>query len=146
MKRIGVVLAIMVVVVAGCGEATEENPPTASLSSGTPIAITATDFAFSETTISLDQGESVVLTLQNDGAAEHSFTSEELGVDVEAHAGESAEGTFTVPDADATFAFFCRYHPDQMTGEVIVGAGGADSGDTAPTDEGTAENDDGYDY
>ena len=39
--------------------------------------------------------------------------------EVEAEGGESATTTFTAPES-GTVEFICKYHPDQMTGEISV--------------------------
>jgi len=63
-KKAAAALCVLAVMSAACGEATQdENAVAGDPPGGTPITITATDFAFSETTISLDAGEAAVLTL-----------------------------------------------------------------------------------
>lgn len=82
------------------------------------LDVTARDFEFADTSPSVPAGEEVEVQFTNEGEAEHSFTVEELDVEVEAEGGESATTTFT---ADAgTYEFFCEYHPDQMMGELTV--------------------------
>ncbi|HZA20907.1 MAG TPA: cupredoxin domain-containing protein [Actinomycetota bacterium] len=82
------------------------------------LDVTARDFEFAETSLSVPAGEEVEVQFTNEGEAEHSFTVEDLEVEVEADGGESATTTFT---ADAgTYEFHCEYHPDQMTGELTV--------------------------
>lgn len=83
------------------------------------------DFSFDPTTVSVEPGEEVTIRLDNQGSAQHSFTAEELGIDVEADGGSTAEGSFTAPDAEGTFEFICTFHPTQMRGDIVVGAGGA---------------------
>lgn len=113
---------------------------------GTSAEVTASDFSFSPTTIEVDPGTSLELTLMNEGSATHSLTFEEPQFDVEASAGSEVTGTFDVPDGDATYSFICRYHPDTMSGEIVAGSGGESGG--APKDpESEAPGDDGaYDY
>jgi plastocyanin len=84
----------------------------------TSLDVTAQDFEFAETSLTAPAGEEVELQFTNDGEAEHSFTVDDLEVEVEAEGGESATTNFT---ADAgTYEFHCEYHPDQMTGELTV--------------------------
>jgi plastocyanin len=83
------------------------------------VDLTAQDFAFDPATIEVDAGTEVELTFTNEDDVEHSFTAEELDAEVEAEGGESATTTFTAPDS-GTVEFVCRYHPDQMTGEISV--------------------------
>ena len=124
------VLALATVLAASCGGSHDSAAGGGSDAGGggESIDITAQDFSFDTTDIKLDPGQEVTVTLTNEGEAEHTFTSEELGVEVEAAGGESAETTFTAPDEDGTFEFICEYHPDDMTGTITVGAGGGGGG------------------
>jgi plastocyanin len=92
------------------------------------VDVTASDFQFDTNKIEVDPGKTVEVALTNDGEAEHSFSVEELDVEIEAEGGESATGDLDAPDEDVTYEFFCKYHPEQMRGELIVGSGGAAPG------------------
>jgi plastocyanin len=92
--------------------------------------VSAAEFAFNPTTIDASAGEEIELTFNNTGTTEHSFTIDGL-VEVEAEGGAQASGTFTAPDSP--IEFFCKYHPDQMRGELTIdgqsaGGGGGDTG------------------
>ncbi|MGH2786917.1 MAG: cupredoxin domain-containing protein [Actinomycetota bacterium] len=99
--------------------------------SGDAVELVAQDFSFDPTTLDLPAGEEVTVSLVNEDDVEHSFTVDDLDVEAEAEGGESSEVTFTAPDEGAV-EFHCKYHPDQMTGEISVdgssaGGGGGDS-------------------
>jgi plastocyanin len=83
------------------------------------VNLTAQDFAFDPSTIEVDSGAEVELSFNNEDDVEHSFTAEDLDAEVEAEGGESATITFTAPES-GTVEFMCKYHPDQMTGEISV--------------------------
>ena len=83
------------------------------------VDLTAQDFAFDPSTIEVDSGAEVELSFNNEDDVEHSFTAEDLDAEVEAEGGESATTTFTAPES-GTVEFICKYHPDQMTGEISV--------------------------
>ena len=83
------------------------------------VDLTAQDFAFDPSTIEVDSGAEVELTFNNKDDVEHSFTAEDLDAEVEAEGGESATTTFTAPES-GTVEFICKYHPDQMMGEITV--------------------------
>jgi plastocyanin len=146
--------AALLLALGACGDNGDDIADEGDESGGTPVTVVATDFAFDTETLILEAGESVELTLQNDGEAEHSFTSEDVGAEVEAEPGATASTTFTAPDEDGTFEFHCEYHPTQMIGEIVVGEGGAagsseetETTESEDTTEGSSENDDGdYDY
>jgi plastocyanin len=97
------------------------------------VTVTAQDFAFDPTTIEVESGEEVEVTLQNEDDTEHSITVEEAEFEIEAEGGESATGALSAPESSVEF--FCKYHPDQMRGEVAVS--GSASGDS--TSRGTSD-------
>jgi plastocyanin len=119
-----VVLSVGALLLGACGE--DDGGGSAS---GETTELVAQDFSFDPTTLDLAAGEEVTVTLMNEGEAEHSFTVEELDVETEAEGGESSEVSFTAPD-EGTVEFFCKYHPDQMTGEISVDGGAAGGGNT----------------
>jgi plastocyanin len=123
-------------------EATGGDPES---SEGVRLEVTAEDFSFSPGTLSVDTSEEAVVAFTNEDGTAHTFTSDELEIDMEASGGESQEGAFTAPAEDATYSFYCRFHPGQMTGKIIVGTGG-EATDDSDTGEGAGENDDGIDY
>ncbi len=83
------------------------------------VDLTAQDFAFDPSSIEVDSRAEVELTFNNEDDVEHSFTAEDLDAEVEAEGGESATTTFTAPES-GTVEFICKYHSDQMTGEISV--------------------------
>jgi plastocyanin len=117
------VLIVGALLLGACGE------DDGGSGSGESVELVAQDFSFEPTTLDLPAGEEVTVNLVNEGEAEHSFTVEELDVETEAEGGESSEVSLTAPD-EGTVEFFCKYHPDQMTGEISVGGGAAGKGDT----------------
>lgn len=157
--RLLVLLSALALVLVACGseDATDGTSGTddGSNEDVAAISVEAFDFGFEPNSISLDAGEEVELTFTNTGGAPHTFTSEELDVDIRTSAGGDGTATFTAPE-DGTYAFGCSIHPTRMQGEIIVGTGGAGAGDDGTTEgesenddgttEGGAENDDGFDY
>jgi plastocyanin len=147
LKKVIVLLAVLALTSAACGE--DGNGESASsgddqAEESAQITVKAFDFGFEPATISLDAGEEVELTFDNTGDAPHTFTSDDLGVDIRTEGGGDGDAGFTAPE-DGTYFFQCAIHPDQMQGEVIVGTGGGGGG-MKDTDEGPAENDTGVDY
>jgi plastocyanin len=108
---------------AGCGDdddgggddaaADEQGSP-----SGPTSAITARDFAFDPSEVTLEAGREVALVLTNEDDVEHNITVEDLEVDEDADGGETGQATVT-PDA-GTYDFSCKYHPNQMRGTITV--------------------------
>lgn len=99
----------------------------------TTLDISAQDFAFSPATLSAVAGEEVTLTITNDGNATHTFTIDDLDVDVQLAPGDEQTVTFT-PTGDDTF--YCRFHRAAgMEGTLSTDASSADPGavDPSPT-------------
>jgi plastocyanin len=103
-------------------------------SGSSSIDVTATDFKFDTTSFDVKAGSEVSVTLTNDGGTEHSFTMDDPEFEIEAEDGESADGTFTAPDS-GSFEFHCKYHPDQMRGEITVGGSAAGNSGTEDTSD-----------
>jgi plastocyanin len=107
---------------AGCGgddddggdsAASEEQRP-----SGPTTDITARDFRFEPSEVTLEAGREVTIVLTNEDDAEHNITVEDLDVDEDADGGEAGQATVT-PDA-GSYDFQCKYHPNQMRGTITV--------------------------
>lgn len=75
------------------------------------------DFEFEPECIGVDG--TVPVTLENTGAAPHTFTIEAAGVDVDVAAGTTGDASLTSVEA-GTYPVTCRYHP-QMTATLVVG-------------------------
>lgn len=141
-RKLAALLAVALLGAAGCGESAEnddpEPPPRGDEGAAAGNTVRATDFEFDPSFLEVDPGEDVDITFVNAGNVAHTFTAEEVGVDVEAQSGEEQEATFTAPDEDASIGFVCRFHP-QMKGEIVVGDGGSGagggSGDSGSSDE-----------
>ena len=85
---------------------------------GEPVAVEAFDFGFKPTKISVTSGDEISVSLENTGSAPHTFTAEELDVDISAGGGETAEGSFTAGDP-GDYEYICTIHP-QMKGTITV--------------------------
>lgn len=133
-------LSCFALLAAGCGE---ESPTgeTAGDAARKIVEIEATDFSFDPATISADAGETVELTITNAGEVAHSFTIDNV-VDIQAEGGEEATMTFTAPVA--TVDFYCKFHPDQMQGQLAVGGSSQMGGGEEDKDSGRSGP--GYDY
>lgn len=93
--------------------ATEEERP-----SGPTADITARDFRFDPSEVTVEAGREVTIVLTNEDSAEHNITVEDLDVDEDAEGGETAQATIT-PDA-GTYEFRCEYHPNRMQGTITA--------------------------
>lgn len=115
-------LAVAALALVGCGGDDggdgENDPP------GSPtdleITVTADEFRFEPTSFQAERDQEIDLTFTNDDTTTHTYTIEDLSVDVEATAGSSNTATFLVPDEDVVVDWHCRFHPE-MTGQIFVG-------------------------
>jgi len=104
------------------------TPPTAQSAAGiganlsTNVAITASEFKFSPTSVQVPAGQKVTFALNNTGTVEHDLTIQGAGFTLLARAGQAATGEFTF-DKPGTFDFFCSIpgHKDAgMKGTLTV--------------------------
>ena len=102
---------------AACGDPEDETDTAVAQE----VAIEAFDFYFDETQFMFDLGAQVTVDFVNAGEATHSFTADDLDIDVEAGSGETTELTFQVPNEPGVFDFYCKYHPDEMKGTMSIG-------------------------
>jgi plastocyanin len=121
-SHVVVVIALGAAVLAGCdgdGNGDAENDPP-----GAPqdleLTVTADEFRFVPASFRTELDQEVDLTFTNDDTTSHTFTAEEVSLDIEAAAGTSNTATFVVPDDDVVIEWACRFHPE-MTGQIFVG-------------------------
>lgn len=151
--RLLAILAAAAIGLTGCGEDTADGTGGGDEgeAEGAALAIEAYDFGFEAEGDALPEGGDVTVTLVNEGEEPHTFTSEEVGLDVEATPGAEAEGTFTMPESGSV-EFLCTFHPDQMRLTLTAGeappaegdTGGSESEDEKEDDTGTGTDDTDY--
>ena len=122
------VVALAGVAFAGCGgndkkdtaSGSGDTTATTAASGGTTLTLVATNFKFDKTTLTATAGESVTFVVKNEAdSTEHNLSIEDLKVNKDVEAGESAQQT--VSDLKAgTYEYHCEYHPSQMTGTLTV--------------------------
>jgi plastocyanin len=84
---------------------------------GSSVALSAANFAFSPTSLSVGAGGSIEFTNEDD--TEHNFTATDADLDEDADPG----GSVTIDLAGVepgSYEFFCEYHRDSMTGTLEV--------------------------
>jgi plastocyanin len=77
------------------------------------------DYFFEPNIIEATMGNTVEVSLTNEGEQDHTFTLDELLVDEAVAAGEDAEVTF-VPNEPGEFTFYCTIHPEEMQGALRI--------------------------
>ena len=111
--RASVALMLMVIVVAVIGRVTYDSPPAQT----GDIEIATQDFEFSTDVIEAEGGE-VSVFIDNKDSALHTFTVEELDVDVAVPGGSTARVTFDA--AAGSYEFICVPHESEMKGTLEV--------------------------
>jgi plastocyanin len=108
------------------------------------IELELDDFYFEPTVLEGEAGQSLSLTLFNEGDAPHTFTIDEQDVDEELQPGdEDVTVEVTFPDSGSV-VFYCRFHAGGgMVGGLSVGGDlGAASGGTGTGGDGETEDQD----
>jgi plastocyanin len=106
------------------------------------IEVELDDFYFEPTVLEGEAGQTLTVSLFNEGEAPHTFTVDELDVDEELQPGDegiSAEVTF--PDSGA-LVYYCRFHVGGgMLGGLSAGGDLAAASDAPGGGSGTTEDD-----
>ena len=123
MKRLLIVTAMVALLAAACGgddgEATNGGGTGGGGDGGGggSVTLTAANFAFQPESLTAAAGDSIEFTNEDD--AEHNFTAKDADLDEDVEAGSSA--TVDLADVEpGSYDFFCKYHPDSMTGTLEV--------------------------
>lgn len=130
LRKVSIMLVALVFVMGACGE--DEEDTAAQQSSNT---IEAFDTYFEPTSLQLEPGAEATITLENAGGVAHSFVVPDLDLEIEAQSGDSVDGTFTVPDEPGTLDFYCKFHPDEMSGTISIGGADQPIEEDVDTDE-----------
>ena len=92
------------------------------------------DFAFSPDSLTVPPNATVALALRNEGETRHNFSAVAVDVSQDVEAGASGRVTFQLPRS-GKLAFFCKYHPGQMTGTVGIEGDPSDQGSTESSEQ-----------
>lgn len=85
------------------------------------IVVDAVDYEFKPSTITVKPGETIKLTVKNSGERFHTFTIDELGIDVPLNPGDEKTIELTIPSDVTSITFYCRPHKSLgMVGEFTV--------------------------
>ena len=113
-------IAALALLTSACGPA---RSAAAEKSTAAPreVTVTATEMAFSPTTIELTAGQPVKLTFKNNGLVEHSWQSQIDGeaILLTAPSHQSASKTFT-PRAPGTYKVICTVPGHEQAGMVAT--------------------------
>lgn len=119
--RLIITFAITILgITLGSRNALTQAPESPEEVEGRTIVVELHDNYFEPKEIRIAKGEKTKIWLKNKGVNDHTFTVEELGVDVELKPG--VEKMVTVePQKAGTFKVICRFHEKEgMTGTLSV--------------------------
>ncbi len=122
-------LALLLIAAPACSEDPEEAEAAIS------VDLEAFDFRYDTATIPVELGAVVELEFTNSGAVAHSFTVPDLDVELEVEGGDTSSVNFAVPEDPGAYQFFCKFHPNEMTGSITVGGEGVPPGDDNDPDD-----------
>lgn len=71
------------------------------------VAISAREFEFSPSTVSVKAGEKVILTLNNKGRIPHNLVIDELGVETEIISGGESDSVVFIAEKKGVYSFYC---------------------------------------
>jgi plastocyanin len=112
--------AVAAVLAAGCGGGgsgpSAGAAPSAGGSSGTPSAITISNFKFSPGTLRVQDGARIKVA--NDDSAPHTVTADD-GHSFDSGTVDSGASTSFGAPAAGTYSYHCRIHPF-MKGKLVV--------------------------
>lgn len=115
--RIAARVAFALVCVAAVGSVVARGNVTNDAPSAGSIPVAIEKFAFGSESLAVQSGE-VALYLTNNDAARHTFTIDELGVDVSIAPGQSRLVRFDA--SDGQYRFYCKPHDPGMEGRLVV--------------------------
>lgn len=123
---IALVAIAMLAVACGGGGAKQNDSSSSSAAtatSGQNVEVALSDFKFTPSNLTVKQGDTVTVTLKNDGAVAHDFKIEAFGVESElVRPGQSATLTFTA-DKTGQFEIICTepgHAASGMKGTLVV--------------------------
>ncbi|MDQ3964142.1 MAG: cupredoxin domain-containing protein [Actinomycetota bacterium] len=132
---------IAVLLVPGCVFQDEDDDPELLQ---TTADVEAFDFYFEPTTIILESETEATITLTNNGSVAHTFSVPDLDIEIEAEGADEVSTTFVTPSEPGAFEFFCKFHPEEMSGSLSIGTDETfeEEDDTDPTETELEEEDD----
>ncbi len=115
-------IALVAVLVSACGGGAGGSTSGGD-GAAQNVSITATEFKFDPATINATPGQTINLTVKNNGTTQHTWVLPQANVKLTIDPGKSVTQTFKAPSAAGTFAFDCDIpgHKEAgMAGQLIV--------------------------
>ena len=87
------------------------------------VTVTATEFKFDPATINATPGQTVNLSVKNNGSVQHTWVQKDSNVTLTVDPGKTATKTFTAPSKAGTYVIECDIagHKEAgMVGQLVV--------------------------
>jgi plastocyanin len=128
----GALLLLLATACGGSSKAPAKNSADQTINDGgtvdatgkTTVALTASDFRFSPSTINGTPGQVLQLVVHNTSQTEHNISQSAQHVNTDLDAGDTKTVTLTLP-ASGRLVFFCEYHASSGMAGSIGPAGSA---------------------
>jgi uncharacterized cupredoxin-like copper-binding protein len=114
-------IALVAVLVSACGGGAGGS--TTGGAAAQNVTVTATEFKFDPATINATPGQTINLTVKNNGTTQHTFVLSQANVKLTIDPGKTVNQTFTAPTAAGTYQFECDIpgHKEAgMVGQLVV--------------------------
>lgn len=115
-------IAIVAVLVSACGGGAGGST-TGGGAAAQNVSVTATEFKFDPATINATPGQTINLTVKNNGTTQHTWVLPQANVKMTIDPGKSVTQTFTAPTSAGTYQFDCDIagHKEAgMVGQLVV--------------------------
>ena len=102
--------------------AAAETTPAGEAQEARKLTIDATEYEYEPGSIKVSPGERLIVTVKNTGRIFHTFTIDELNIDIPLNPGEERTVEIVIPSGVDKITFYCKPHRGLgMVGEFIVG-------------------------
>ncbi len=114
-------IAVVAVMVTACGGGASGG--SAGGGAAKSVTITASEFKFDPATIDASPGQSINLTVKNNGTIQHTWVLAQANVKLTIDPGKTATQTFSAPSTPGSYQFECDIagHKEAgMVGQLVV--------------------------
>ncbi len=114
-------IALVAVLVTACGGGASSG--SAGGGAAKNVTVTATEFKFDPATIDATPGQTINLTVKNNGTIQHTWVLPQSNVKLTIDPGKTVSQTFTAPSTPGTYQYECDIagHKEAgMVGQLVV--------------------------
>ncbi len=115
-------IALLAIFVSACGGGAGGST-TGGGAAAQSVTVTATEFKFDPATINATPGQTINLTVKNNGTTQHTLVLAQANVKLTIDPGKTVNQTFTAPSAPGTYQYECDIpgHKEAgMIGQLVV--------------------------